>query len=850
MTRKSILFLFLFVSLAFAPLLLAQNLPPNPCNLQMSMSCASGTCTATTTNFGAVTCSGTTGLAFIGTSSTSGVTFSNFTNNLGIGNTECFSNTTPAGAGATAFEECIGTSSLAAGASFTMSINVQGTNVQVIGVAEILDDTSGQLNGFAYAISGAAGLSCVPTASVPAQTQSGVDYNVTWTPVSDPTASFIIDESTTADFSAITSSQTINGFSATFKHDASAATTYYYRVRATSCGGSPGTNSPTVSIVIQPPLSVSASSGHADVSVPLGATEPVHFSVSANATAGTPFTATTDQPFFSVSPANGTVPSNGTLNLDVTVNTAGLPAGTNSGNVDVTSSSGSSLAHLKASANVSVPFTSGGKTLPPSNALVIPVVTHVTGASAPFQSDVRITNATGASVTYQLTFTPANSDGTTNGKIATITLASGQTFAVDDILKTQFGYGAGGSNDAAASGALEIRPLNSASPLTFASSRTYATTSTGTYGQFIPAVPFSQFASFANLIPIGGTPPTKPPVLSMQQISQSARFHTNLGLVEGSGTPASGNIRIFDDSGNLLKTVPFSLAPGEQKQFGNFLSANGIATLDDGRIEVEVDSSSGGSVMTYASVLDNLTADPLAVSPVQTAQISGTKYVVPGIAELQGISNFHSDLRLFNGGGSTVTAHATFYPQGGGTPVPAGDITLAPGQTKAYDNILPSLFNVTNGGGSVVFTTDTPSSLVATARTYTLASSGGTYGQFIPGVSSGQATGVGGRPLQILQLEESKDFRSNIGLAEVTGNPAHVKLSLVTPDSKVAAIDQIDLPPFGFLQRGSFIANIYPGHSVYNARVIVEVTSGTGKVAAYGSVIDNHSQDATYVPAQ
>ena len=845
MTSKRTLFLFL--SLALAPLLHGQT---NTCNLQMTISCDSGTCTSVTTNLGSAPCGDTAVIGFIASSSTSAVTVSNFTNSLGITG-QCFNFSSPPGSAAgSAYEECIGPATLPAGGSFTASASIGGSGLRIIGFTEIVNSSGATLNGFAYAVVGGSGPTCVPAVSVPAQTQSGVAYTVTWTPVTDPTTTFVIDESTSADFSTITSTQTLAALSATFKHDVAAATTYYYRVRATTCGGSPGVNSPAVSIVVQPPLSVTADSGHADVSVPAGSTDPFHFSVAAHATGGIPFAATSDQPFFSVAPASGTVPSNGNLNLDVTVNPSGLPTGTNSAKIDVTSGS-TSVAHLKASANVSVPFTSGGKTLPPSNALIIPVVTHVTGASAPFQSDVRINNATGAPVTYQITFTPANSDGTANGKIATITLQSGQTFAVDDILRTQFGYGAGGSNDPAASGSLEIRPLNSSSPLTFASSRTYANTSTGTYGQFIPAIPFSQFATFANLLPIGGTSPSTPPVLTMQQVAQSDRFHTNLGLVEGSGTAASGDIRILDDAGNLLKTVPFSLQPGEQKQLGNFLAANGVPTLADGRIEVVVNSASGGAVTTYASVLDNQTADPLAVSPVQAAQISSTKYVVPGIAELQGISNFHSDLRLFNGGGSTATVHATFYPQGGATPVPAGDIIVAPGQTKAFDNVLPSLFNVTAGGGSVVFTTDQPSSLVATARTYTLAPGGvGTYGQFIPGVSSAQATGAGGRPLQILQLEESRDFRSNIGLAEVTGNPVHVKLSLVTPDSKVAAIDQVDLPAFGFVQRGSFIANIYPGHSVYNARVIVEVTSGTGKVAAYGSVIDNRSNDPTYVPAQ
>ena len=36
----------------------------------------------------------------------------------------------------------------------------------------------------------------------------------------------------------------------------------------------------------------------------------------------------------------------------------------------------------------------------------------------------------------------------------------------------------------------------------------------------------------------------------------------------------------------------------------------------------------------------------------------------------------------------------------------------------------------------------------------------------------------------------------------------------------------------------------------FNGRLTVSVTGGTGKVTAYGSVIDNKTQDPTYVPAQ
>jgi hypothetical protein len=190
-----------------------------------------------------------------------------------------------------------------------------------------------------------------------------------------------------------------------------------------------------------------------------------------------------------------------------------------------------------------------------------------------------------------------------------------------------------------------------------------------------------------------------------------------------------------------------------------------------------------------------------------------------------------------------------FYPQGNGTPVSAAPFTLAAGEVKAVDNVLPAMFNTT-GGGSIVFTTAVLSNLVATGRTYTNADGGGTFGQFIPGVAPIEGIGAGDRPLQILQLEESQNFRSNLGLAELVGNPAHVKITATVPDSKIAASTELDLAANEFRQLGSILGAMYPGQNVYNARISVQVTSGAGRVTAYGSVIDNFSKDPTYVPAQ
>ena len=91
---------------------------------------------------------------------------------------------------------------------------------------------------------------------------------MSWTAVTEPNATYIVDESTTADFSGSTSSPPTSSLSATFSHSVTTSTIYYYRVHATTCGGAVGTNSIPVAVVVQPVPTVSGRQG--DVTVPLG----------------------------------------------------------------------------------------------------------------------------------------------------------------------------------------------------------------------------------------------------------------------------------------------------------------------------------------------------------------------------------------------------------------------------------------------------------------------------------------------------------------------------------------------------------------------------------------------------
>lgn len=458
-----------------------------------------------------------------------------------------------------------------------------------------------------------------------------------------------------------------------------------------------------------------------------------------------------------------------------------------------------------------------------------------------------VSNTSPQVIKYQLSFTPSGEEGIQSGRQTSIEVEPGRTIALNDVLKTWFATGTTSST-----GTLEIRPLTQTASstattttggvgnlVTFAASRTYNVAGNGTFGQFIPAIPFSSFVG-------RGSTAAKRTILSLQQVAQSAAYRTNLGLVEGSGDPATLLVSVFSNSGQKLTEFPVSLKGGQHMQMNSFLAAQKIST-NDARVEVKV-TSPLGKVTAYASVVDNATNDPLLVTPVAINQLTASKYVIPGVADLSnGSANWRTDTRVFNASSSPVEATLTFYSQNGGEPQTA-KVTLAANEVRQLDSTLSSLFNVTNAGGALHISTATASNLIATARTYNQTSNG-TYGQFISAVTPDGAIAAGSRPLQLLQIEESNRYRTNIGVAEVTGRPATVEVSVIPPDSKLSAVISLDLQGNQFVQLNQLLKRLDMDNT-YNARVTVRVTQGSGRVTAYASVIDALTQDPTFVPAQ
>ena len=688
-----------------------------------------------------------------------------------------------------------------------------------------------------------------PGITAPAQVASNSAYTVRWSAVPNAT-SYELQEASATDFTNA-ATQVVTDLAATFTHTTPATPQkWLYRVRAiSSCNDERGPYSHVVAVTVLP------DTPQKQLSVEVGTVSAIRQTVFIpGQTPEVSFTASTDKPWATVTPSSGKLGPAG-VTLTILSDPAFLKLGTNNATVILSitaAGKGGIIATGTAPVNVPIsvttvtPVGSGGKNTPLPNSLIIPAVGHANGANGSlFESDVRLANTSAQAMKYQLNFTLTRTDASQSGESTTIQVDPGATMALDDILTSFFGTGSDGTS---ALGTLEIRPLTTtqgtqngvSSIQTVASSRTYNSTPNGTLGQFIPAIPFSQFIAKAA----DGTPKA---ILSLQQIANSTAYRTNFGIVEGAGEPASVLIHVFSNLGTeVVAPIPMSLLPGEHRQFG-LLSDNGI-TLTDGRIEVEVVSATG-RVTAYASVIDNLTNDPLMVFPVLKGAESSTRYVIPGVADINnGIASWRSDIRLFNPGTTQVTATLAYSPQPNnlGASGPQ-QITIEPGQVKSIDNALQQLYSLQNSGGSILVTTPTSSKLIVTARTYNQTSSG-TYGQFIPAVTPAGSVGLSdNRVLQLLQLESSDRLRTNLGFVETSGNPVTIEVSAIPPDSKVAAKTQILLAANQFFQTS--LANFGLG-TVYNARVTIKVLSGTGRVTAYGSVIDYNTQDPTYVPAQ
>lgn len=462
---------------------------------------------------------------------------------------------------------------------------------------------------------------------------------------------------------------------------------------------------------------------------------------------------------------------------------------------------------------------------PEDGVLVVPAVAHTIGARDElFQSDLFVFNPLGVEVPATLVFTPTGDAATQR---VGVEIGPNQMVAFEDLVSSVFGLDDG-------VGALRIeypsfRTLK-------AVSRTYAVTELGTYGQFVPALRFSDAASLGA----GGA------VRVLPHLAKSDDFRSNVGFVEVLGLEAVIDLEMVDESGEVIARSTVRLPPFAHRQINDVFDFLQVEGRSNAAVRVEL--ASHGRVFVYASVVDNHTSDPILVPglisdpPGPWTGDQSDLLLVPAAASTRGFLGTHwrTDLRVLPATDAVERLEVTFVPNDGSDSV-EGAFEFAGAAPLAVDDVVATLGA---SGAGHLWLHSPVGTVLATSRTYTV-DLGGSYGQFIPAgwwfVDLDRGV--------VLGLRGNDDYRSNIGLVNPFSNPVEVELRLVSAAGELLGTLSETLEP----DQGRQINGVFAAFGVDGCdlcRLEFEVESAIGRNDAYvwGSVVDNRSGDAIFIP--
>ncbi|HYR29847.1 MAG TPA: hypothetical protein VEU30_15360 [Thermoanaerobaculia bacterium] len=217
------------------------------------------------------------------------------------------------------------------------------------------------------------------------------------------------------------------------------------------------------------------------------------------------------------------------------------------------------------------------------------------------------------------------------------------------------------------------------------------------------------------------------------------------------------------------------------------------------------------------------------------------------------VGNFRTDARIFNPSFTKdILITARYLPSGNSDNSGVATTTVVvPKRTmNVYDDVVQSLFGGGAPLGAVRLTSD--DDFVATQRIYADESNtakNGTLGQFVPGldVTAAKQKGV------LIQLKANGargtkgTFRTNWGGVNPNATTATINFTLHDRNNTVAGTNTLTLQPFGVFsptEIAGFFGN--PDRDLSNAWISYEADR---PVFVYASVLDNGSEDPTFIPA-
>jgi len=422
-----------------------------------------------------------------------------------------------------------------------------------------------------------------------------------------------------------------------------------------------------------------------------------------------------------------------------------------------------------------------------------------------WRTELNLFNAGSQGANVSMIFLPA-----AGGNVATrsLFLSPRQLVTYNNALVDLFNIPSG-------AGALAIEATSAgASAELRVSSRTFTPGQVGTYGQ---AVPDMQSEELEKTLYITG-------------ITANASYRTNVGIVNRGGAPMNATLTLLSRTGSSLSSKTISVPANSFQQAPLAAFFPQVSGESHDVLTMRIAAAASDSVSGYASVIDNLTQDPIYIQ-ARGAETSGA-LTLPVVARSPGVNGtfWRSDVALFNPSTSSTTLTLRYA---GATK----SLFLGGSDTIMLADILAQ-FGHTSSSGALQVTWTSSIGPVVTSRTYTSVAKGGTYGQSIDPVAEFAPR------VFVPGLRNDGSYRSNVGFVNGGNETEFFSVVLLSQAGAELARNGVTLAPGQQVQTS--VTALFPGVFLSGGFTLQAEGDGNAKLFAYGSMVDNASGDPVF----
>lgn len=301
------------------------------------------------------------------------------------------------------------------------------------------------------------------------------------------------------------------------------------------------------------------------------------------------------------------------------------------------------------------------------------------------------------------------------------------------------------------------------------------------------------------------------------------------------------HLQLGSDSQAFTILTPLSspriLNPGQSLSVGvGFRSDQAATFLTRLYIDYSTDSSISATVPVSA------------ITAVGSEMAFVSRQIVPAVTSVDATSGgtWRSSLSVYNNDDLPASVRLTLAGTDGSTRT-AGEIRLAPRETRTFDDVIGDVFNLNAASGALVVDASS-SDLTVRSTMYHQLASGGRLGQALPSLPWASMIHTGEQG-ELLGLERNANRSSNIGLVNFAAEPATIRAEVRSSNGSVVGSRE-------YVLRGSEVLpriDLFDALSISNASdltVVLTAATADATFLGYASTLDETTGAAVFQSAR